>query len=131
LAYNYVDFSNTQPQISHNLANQINNPFLLAIAQHRKNKNLDILIKAFQLLLDKKQLHEKTKLVLVGSPGSETDNLKQLIHTLNLDKKILILSDIGDKELCWLYQHSEMLIVPSSTEGFCFPLAEALYFSSK
>ncbi|MFM9157924.1 MAG: glycosyltransferase, partial [Dolichospermum sp.] len=36
---------------------------------------------------------------------------------------------IKDNELCWLYQKCQLFIAASSQEGFCLPLAEALYFS--
>ena len=42
-----------------------------------------------------------------------------------------MLSSIDDEQLCWLYQNCQALVVASSTEGFCLPLAEALYLGSK
>jgi glycosyltransferase involved in cell wall biosynthesis len=37
-----------------------------------------------------------------------------------------MLASLKDSELCWLYQHCQLYVVCSSTEGFCLPLAEAL-----
>jgi glycosyltransferase involved in cell wall biosynthesis len=129
--YNYVDFSNVEPRVPNNIENLINSHFLLAVAQHRKNKNLDLLIQAYTLLLKDNHIKDSTKLILVGSSGPETENICQLIRKLSLQKRVLILSSIDDDELCWLYLHCELLVVPSSTEGFCLPLAEALYLGSK
>ena len=42
-----------------------------------------------------------------------------------------MLSAIDDNELCWLYQNCKLVVIPSSVEGFCIPLVEALYFSCK
>jgi glycosyltransferase involved in cell wall biosynthesis len=42
-----------------------------------------------------------------------------------------MVSAIIDSELCWLYQNCQLFITPSSTEGFCIPLAEALYLSCR
>ena len=41
------------------------------------------------------------------------------------------MSSIDDEKLCWLYQNCQLVVCPSSTEGFCLPLAEALYFSCR
>ncbi|QDL09330.1 glycosyltransferase family 1 protein [Brasilonema octagenarum UFV-E1] len=131
VVYNYVDFSQIKPRVPKNIESSINTPFLLAVAQHRKNKNLDILIQTYSLLLKNNQLKDSTKLILVGSSGPETENICHQIRTLSLEERVLMLSSIDDDELCWLYQNCELLVVPSSTEGFCLPLAEALYLSCK
>lgn len=129
--YNYVNFSHLEPIVPNAIDSSINAPFLLAVAQHRKNKNLDILIQAYSLLLKNNQLKDATKLIIVGSSGPETENISQQIRALSLQERVLMLSSIDDNELCWLYHNCELLVVPSSTEGFCLPLAEALYLSSK
>ncbi|MEI2581624.1 glycosyltransferase family 4 protein [Scytonema sp. PRP1] len=131
VVYNYVDFSHLEPRIPNAIESSINAPFLLSVAQHRKNKNLDILIQAYSLLIKNNQLKGSTKLILVGSSGPETENICQQIRALSLQDRVLMLSSIDDDELCWLYQNSELLVVPSSSEGFCLPLAEALYLSCK
>ncbi|WP_414622893.1 glycosyltransferase family 4 protein [Calothrix sp. CCY 0018] len=131
VVYNYVDFSDVTPKVPKNANNNIEAPFLLSVAQHRKNKNLDILIKAYSLLSDQHQLKDSTKLIIVGSYGPETENIKSLIQTLNLHQQVILLSSIEDEELCWLYKNCELFVIPSSTEGFCFPLVEALSLSCK
>lgn len=129
VVYNYVDFSQIEPKSPNNIDSNIEYPFLLAVAQHRKNKNLDILIKAYSSLLQHTKLKNLTKLVIVGSSGPETEMIDHLIRTLSLENHVLMLSSINDNQLCWLYKNCELLVVASSTEGFCLPLAEALYFS--
>jgi glycosyltransferase involved in cell wall biosynthesis len=131
VVYNCVDFSHVEPKVPNGIDSSINAPFLLTVAQHRKNKNLDILIQAYSLLLENNQLKDSTKLIIIGSSGPETENICNLIRTLSLEERVLMLSSIQDNELCWLYQNCELLVAPSSTEGFCLPLAEALYLSCK
>ncbi len=131
VVYNYVDFSHVALKNPNYINNNIQTPFLLSVAQHRKNKNLDILIKAYSLLLDQHQLQDSTKLIIVGSYGPETENIQSLIQTLNLDQQVILLSSIEDDELCWLYKNCELFAIPSSTEGFCFPLVEALSLCCK
>lgn len=129
--YNYVDFSEIIPQFPVKLKDNLSSTFLLTVGQHRKNKNLDWLIQAFSLLLKNNKLDTSTKLVILGSSGPETNNLTKLIAQLFLENQVLILSAINDKELCWLYQNCQCFIIPSSTEGFCIPLAEALSLSCR
>ena len=127
--YNYVDFKNLQPQAPQNFSED--SSFLLSVAQHRQNKNLDLLIQAYHWLLNEKKLKLDTRLVIVGATGPETENIKRLIANLNLGNKVLLLSAISDTELCWLYQNCQVFITASSTEGFCLPLVEALQFCDR
>jgi glycosyltransferase involved in cell wall biosynthesis len=106
-------------------------PFLLSVAQHRKNKNLNLLIQAHAALLKSGQLPETAQLVLVGSSGPETTALQQQIAELQLQSSVQMLASLNDSELCWLYQHCQLYVVCSATEGFCLPLAEALYLGCK
>ncbi|PPJ63648.1 glycosyltransferase family 4 protein [Cuspidothrix issatschenkoi] len=128
--YNYVDFSDIIAEVPTNLDISDQDYFSLCVAQHRKNKNLDLLIRAFYLLKKNEYLKDNTKLIIVGSTGPETENLLQLIHNLSLQEQVLLIHTIKDHELCWLYQKCQVFIAASSEEGFCLPLAEALYFSS-
>lgn len=129
--YNYVDFSQVETKEPHGIDINNDTSFILSVAQHRKNKNLDLLIKSYYSLLECRQLKDSTKLIIVGAPGPETENLYNQIKTLSLQEKVLIMSAIDDGELRWLYQNCEVFVIPSSTEGFCLPLAEALYLSCK
>jgi len=105
-------------------------PFLLAVAQHRRNKNLDMLISAFAIFRQRRA-DQSLRLVIVGSEGPETRALRSLVERLLLHQHVLFLSGLRDAELCWLYRSCELLVVPSSIEGFCFPLAEALRCGSR
>jgi glycosyltransferase involved in cell wall biosynthesis len=129
--YNYVDFSNILSNKLNGIENVTNDFFMLCVAQHRKNKNLDLLIQSYSLLLEHHKLKSSTKLIIVGSSGPETENIHNHIQKFDLQEQVLLLSSINDAELCWLYQNCELFIIPSSTEGFCLPLAEALYLSCK
>ena len=128
--YNYVDFSGVEPQPPAAFAALPEQPFLLSIAQHRKNKNLHLLIQAYAALVKSGQLPDSL-LVLVGSTGPETAALEQQIAELRLSQSVLLLASLSDGEICWLYRRSQLYVVCSSTEGFCLPLVEALYLGSK
>ena len=129
--YNIVDFTLVEAKPLKALADKSNSPFILCVGQHRKNKNIDLLIKSYALLRHERKLNDNTRLIVVGSVGPETENLVRSIEQLSLIDSVSILSEIDDNELCWLYQNCELFVIPSSLEGFCIPLVEALYFSCK
>lgn len=129
--YNFVDFSQIQPKIPRALQNDPNCSFILCVGQHRKNKNIDLLIQSYATLIQKELLDKNTRLIIVGSSGPETTHLKELIEQLSLKDCVLMLSAINDEELCWLYRSSQVFAIASSLEGFCIPLVEALYFSCR
>lgn len=129
--YNSVEFKDGKAIVPTQLGSQVGYPFLLWVAQHRKNKNIDLLLEAYAQLLEIQALDASTRLILVGSPGPETDKLCKQIESLGLQNSVLMLSSISDSGLQWLFQHCEVFVAPSSTEGFCIPLAEALYFGCR
>ncbi len=101
-------------------------PFLLSVSQHRKNKNIPLLIQAFRHLLDRAMIHPSTRLVIVGIAGPETSRIQQLVAELHLHDKVIFLHGISEPELQWCYRKCELLAAPSSIEGFGLPVAEAL-----
>jgi glycosyltransferase involved in cell wall biosynthesis len=129
--YNYVDFSRLKSVIPQNIPRNNLNSFLLCVGQHRKNKNLDRLIQAYFQLKQNGRLKDTTSLIIIGANGPETDKLCALIDRLNLKESVVLESSIDDRTLCWLYQNCELFVIPSNTEGFCLPLAEAIYFSCR
>jgi glycosyltransferase involved in cell wall biosynthesis len=129
--YNLVDFDRVEPIQPEALEREIDRPFILCVGQHRKNKNFNLSIAAFAELMREGKLDSQTKLIIVGSVGPETDNLKASIAEFGLLGSVQMLSGINDRELCWLYQHCNAMVIPSSVEGFCLPLVEALHFSVK
>ncbi|MBW4421984.1 MAG: glycosyltransferase family 4 protein [Myxacorys californica WJT36-NPBG1] len=129
--YNFVDFEQVAAKRPKALHGNFDAPTILCVGQHRKNKNIDLLIKAYALLRNTGRLNEATRLIIVGSSGPETDTLVHLIQELSLENSVLLLSAIDDNELCWLYQNCQLFVIASALEGFCIPLVEALYFSCK
>jgi len=102
--------------------------FLLCVAQHRKHKNLDLVIEAYYKAIGMGVIEANTHLVIVGSEGPETSYLKSIVEGRS---GVRFLNAIPDEELVGLYKTCEALICASSIEGFCLPVAEALSFSRK
>ena len=124
--YNVVEFADIKSKVPTQFKEKFPFSFLLSVAQHRKNKNLDLLIRAYAALVKKTCLKPDTQLLLVGSPGPETEHLHGLVQSLDLNGRVVFLAGLEDEELRWLYEQADLFVIPSSTEGFCLPLAEAL-----
>jgi len=66
------------------------------------------------------------KLVVVGIEGPETQRIRHLISDFELGSSVFLLQGLSELELQWCYARCEALVVPSKTEGFGLPVAEAL-----
>jgi len=101
-------------------------PFLLCVAQHRRNKNIPLLIRTFHRMLRAGQVAPAMKLMIVGIAGPETRNIHRLVSALGLGDKVCFLEGVSDSELQWCYAHCQAVVSPSIVEGFGLPIAEAL-----
>lgn len=101
-------------------------PFFLTVSQHRKNKNIPLLIRGLHRLLRENRVAQDMKLIVVGIPGPETAAIYQLVTELQLEHAVIFLHGIKEPALQWCYQHCEALLAPSETEGFGLSVAEAL-----
>jgi glycosyltransferase involved in cell wall biosynthesis len=101
-------------------------PFYLAVAQHRKNKNLARVLEAFASL--NRVCPDRSLLFIVGEPGPETETLKELVSNLQLSRSVSFHSQLSDAELAYLYINSLALVSPSLFEGFCLPVVEATQY---
>ena len=101
-------------------------PFLLCVAQHRRNKNILFLLRIFERLLRAGQLAPGTRLVIIGIPGPETNAILRFIATAKIADRVVLLNGLSEEELQWCYRNYELLLAPSLIEGFGLPVAEAL-----
>lgn len=102
-----------------------NEPFFLCAAQHRRNKNVPIAIRAFKKLLERGQIGPDSRLLIIGLPGPDSGRIRRLVRAFDLGQRIVFVEGLSDAELTWCYRHCELLIAPSSHEGFGLPIAEA------
>ena len=126
---NYVRMSDDvsiPPAIATELAGS---PFLLSVAQHRKNKNLDLLLLGYRELINRGVT--SFPLLIVGSKGPETPTLTGLVENLGIRDRVKFVHSISDSELGWLYSNSSVVVLCSSIEGYCLPVAEALASHAK
>jgi glycosyltransferase involved in cell wall biosynthesis len=102
------------------------NPFLLCVAQHRRNKNVVFAMGVFQRLLLEGVLSPTARFVVVGIEGPETEHIQRFIGESGLSSQIILLRGIDDAELQWCYRHCQLLLAPSTIEGFGLPIVEAM-----
>lgn len=102
-----------------------NAPFLLCVAQHRRNKNVILALRAFKRVLVTGQIASGTKLVIIGMPGPESGKIYGFVRASGLSERVVFISGISDAEMSWCYRKCELLLAPSLVEGFGLPVAEA------
>lgn len=100
-------------------------PYVLSVAQHRKNKNLDLLLAGFAELLQHGGRSKEMSLLIVGNEGPETTRLRRMAKQRHLRGRVVFRSGVTDQELKWLYTNCLVFIATSSIEGFGLPVAEA------
>jgi len=84
---------------------------------------LNILKNVNEILEAGRMINKSLKIVIVGS-GEELPKLKKLSETYGLD--VTFKGAVSDEEKWMLYQQSELLVFPTSHEGFGMPPLEAL-----
>ena len=106
-------------------------PFMLCVAQHRRNKNIPLLLGSFARLVRAERVDARMRLLVIGIPGPETKRIHRAVVEYGLDGRVSFLSGLSEPELHWCYANCEALVAPSSTEGFGFPVAEGLLAGSR
>ncbi len=90
-------------------------------------KNPLTLLKAFALIADE----YKGKLVIVGRTTDYWNNVLQpFIKEAQLEERVVHLQNLDEKELRYLYEHSDLFVTPSLREGFGFTPVEAAIYGS-
>ena len=102
--------------LNKNQKSKENFPYILYIGRLETKKNIQGLIKAFNLL---KKIHRVPhKLVLVGSRGYGYEDLK-------FNKDIIEKGYVSEQEKSELLNNADMFVFPSFYEGFGMPILEA------
>lgn len=105
---------------------KIKEPYMLYIGNAYPHKNIERLISAFKIVLQKQpELH----LVLVGKIDYFYKRLQRLVKELNIEKNVIFAGYVSDSELSWLYTHGLVYAFPSLSEGFGLPGLEAMTHS--
>ena len=98
-------------------------PYIVYVGKPVERRNLSALIKAFGLTKRKKF---PQKLLIVGSDLAGGSPFREVIATEGLTKDVAILGYVNNQEMPLVYNSADLLIYPSSYEGFGMPVLEAM-----
>ncbi len=96
--------------------------YVLSVGTLQPRKNFSRIIKAYELL--PQHLQKEFKLVLVGKDGWQSTEIRQDILRMVSENKALWLQYVTLEELRVLYQSAKLLLFPSLSEGFGYPVLE-------
>jgi glycosyltransferase involved in cell wall biosynthesis len=100
--------------------------YVLTVGTIEGRKNHLLLINIW-LSLSRKYGGQIPALVIVGRWGWHTDELKNKLKNINyLDGKIIVIGNISDQHLTWLYKNCLFTAFPSFAEGWGLPVGESL-----
>ncbi len=105
----------------------INKPFILYVGNAHPHKNLERLIKAFEILI--KSQHHDFLLVLAGGKDYFYQRLEKETkanYAEFISQRIVFPGFIPDQELAIFYREAEIYVFPSLYEGFGLPPLEAM-----
>lgn len=97
------------------------NPVVLFVGRVDKEKNINVLIKAFPKVLTSSH----AKLVIAGK-GKERSNLVNLSKKLGIDKNVIFTGFISEKELPDLYRIADLFVIASIAELQSIATLEAM-----
>lgn len=104
----------------------IDEPYVLSVCTLEPRKNIERVIKAFNLLVNQENI-KRLNLVLVGTKGWLFDKIFAEIessHTLR--KRIIVTGYVDEQDLAPLYADALLFAYPSFYEGFGLPPLEAM-----
>ncbi|MEP2944622.1 MAG: glycosyltransferase [Lentilitoribacter sp.] len=106
----------------------LNTSYLLYVGRLAPNKGISEVLNTFA---EFKKLDPSIKLIILGVPSTPDYqiHLMQLLDELSLnDGSVQFLSGLDKSKLADFYRNADAFITLSTHEGFCVPVAEALFF---
>lgn len=97
--------------------------FILFVGLIEPRKNLPLLLKAYGQLAKRQDI---PPLVLAGRAGWGIDQVNRLVQTLDLQEKVHFTGYFPEQDLPFVYNLAQVLVYPSTYEGFGFPPLEAM-----
>ena len=101
----------------------IRRPYALLTNRHYPQKRFDL---AIQAMVEVRERHPRTQLVIPGPSTSHTATLKTLTTELNLNDGVLFLGAITEEELQKLYEGAAVYVYPAPEEDFGMGVIESM-----
>lgn len=119
-----VDTSKTKPTKP---SDKITKDFIACVGTVEVRKNHTLLYYTYKLAEQRKI--ELPQLVIVGGRGWYTGDLQHLLdNDPAIKEKILLLSEVNDEGLKWIFENCLFTVYPSIYEGWGLPIAESLAY---
>lgn len=120
-----VTYEAAEPRLAEKSAqpNSVSGSFIMYTGTAFPHKNLKNLILAFDTL---QKTNPNLKLVLVGKREVNSYELEEWAKSRPSYKNIIFTGFVSDTELKWLYEHAEVYVFTSLSEGFGLPPLEAM-----
>jgi glycosyltransferase involved in cell wall biosynthesis len=99
-------------------------PFLCYVGKPTERRNLTALIRAFALLKGRRQLPHHLLIVGADLPGDSP--FRRVITELGLEREVVVRGYASHEEMVLVYNAADLLVYPSSYEGFGMPVLEAM-----
>jgi glycosyltransferase involved in cell wall biosynthesis len=98
--------------------------YVLYVGTLEPRKNVDVLIRAFGKAVRQNELPHH--LVLVGGKGWMTQRIQEAIVQAGIGDRLIMPGYVPREELPLWYSSADLLVYPSSYEGFGYPALEAM-----
>ena len=99
-------------------------PFILYVGKPTERRNLSALVKAFGVLKEQKGIPHKLLIVGADQPGRSP--FQKFVADLGISRDVVVLGYASHQELVYAYNAADLLVYPSSYEGFGMPVLEAM-----
>lgn len=99
-------------------------PFILYVGKPVERRNLSSLVRAFALLKEHDKIPHKLFIVGADQPGSSP--FRRVIAELGLERNVCVLGYADHQLMRLIYNAADVLVYPSSYEGFGMPVLEAM-----
>jgi glycosyltransferase involved in cell wall biosynthesis len=99
-------------------------PFLLYVGNLKPHKNVPVLLRALAQLRWDKKLHHS--LLIIGDDARWKPSVVDECVRLGIQNCVVFLSRISQKLLPRIYASADVLVMPSTVEGFGLPVLEAM-----
>jgi glycosyltransferase involved in cell wall biosynthesis len=120
--YQQVDDGNAHRFVAEDYG--LDREYILFVSTIEPRKNLPGLLQAYRKLLDDYKRPEG--LVLAGKQGWLSEEVYDMVETLNLNERVRFLGRVPSEHLVYLYNAARLLVHPSFYEGFGLPPLEAM-----
>jgi glycosyltransferase involved in cell wall biosynthesis len=100
-------------------------PYILHLSTEEPRKNIPRLLRAFASVHEK---YPRAVLLKIGRPlyPTQRQHHLNLVQRLDLAARVRFVDDVPDEDLPYFYSASRVFVLPSTEEGFGFPVLEAM-----